>query len=174
LRSWRLPLAILAFVGVAGPGCQHSTPQQASMPPAYVSNQITDPALQEAADDIKSWASRRVGPDKKPLYSRVEVLPPVPIVQPYGVGVFQQEMRLSVILTTGPGWTGTKDGPKNASIAFKEAAVVEAFRYITKRLESLEQKPTLKATLTIQTPEGMELTWINHLETNGKYVHGDE
>jgi len=41
-------------------------------------------------------------------------------------------------------------------------------------LEGLEQKPTLKATLTIQTPEGMELTWINHLETNGKYVHGDE
>lgn len=144
------------------------------MPPAYVSNQITDPALQEAAEDIKSWASQRVGHDKKPLYSRVEVLPPVPIVQPYGVGVFQQEMRLSVILTTGPGWAGAKLGLKDVSPGYKEAAVVEAFHYITKRLESLEHKPTLKATLTIQTPEGMELTWINHLEANGKYVHGDE
>lgn len=166
-RSWRVAIVGLSMLSLAALGCQPPVSRPASMPPAYTSNQITDPALQKIAEEIHSWASRRPGAGEKPLYSRVEVLPPVPIVQPYGVGVFQEEMRLSVILTTGPGWGGMK-------LIQKEAAVVDAFRHISEQLLTLNHEPPLEPTLTIQTPQGMELTWINRLVPNGKYVHGDE
>jgi len=169
-RWLRVTLSVLPMLGLALSGCEPpKASRPASMPPAYTSNKITDPALQKVADDIESWAVKRADGAQKPLYSRVEVLPPVRIVQPYGVGVFQQEMRLPVIFTTGPGWAGLK-------LAKKEAEVAEAFGWITDRLKSLDHdhKPTLQTTLTVQTPQGMELSWVNHLEPNGKYVHGDE
>jgi hypothetical protein len=166
--SLRMTLLALSMLGLLVSGCEPPKPSRpASMPPAYTSNKITDPALRKVADDVKAWAAKQVDGNQKPIYTTVEVLPPVPIVQPYGVGVFQEEMRLSVILTTGPGWGGMK-------LDKKEAAVAAAFRYITERLKSVDHEPALKTTLTVQTPQGMELTWINHLDPSRKNVHGDE
>jgi hypothetical protein len=166
--SLRMTFLALPMLGLLIAGCEPpQASRPASMPPAYTSNKITDPALRKVADDVKAWAAKQVNADRKPIYSTVEVLPPVPIVQPYGVGVFQEEMRLSVILTTGPGWAGLKADKK-------EAAVAEAFRQITEQLKTLDHEPALKTTLTVQTPQGMELTWINHLDPSRKNVHGDE
>jgi hypothetical protein len=137
------------------------------LPPAYTSNQITDPALRQLAEEIKSLALKQIGSGGQPLYSRAEVLPVTQTVQPYGVGSYQQEPRLQVILTTGSGWTGLK-------LEEKEAKVAEMFRTLTAKLAALKRQVPLRPTLTIQTPEGMELAWINHLDPSGKNLHGDE
>lgn len=166
--SLRIVLAALPILSLVTPGCEPNKPAaKGTLPPAYTSNQITHPGLLKVAEEIKTWGSKLTGAGEKPLYSRIEVLPPVPIVQPYGVGVFQQEDRLPVIFTTGPGWAKMK-------LAAKEAAVAEAFNHISKSLQTLNHEPTLQPTLTVQTPQGMELTWINQLDPSGKNVHGDE
>lgn len=150
-------------------GCQPPAPPaaQQSLPPAYTSNKITDPALQAVAKEITKWTIEEVGADGRSLYSRVEVVPPVETVLPYGVGTFQREQRLPVILTTGAGWSGLKP-------AEKEARVAAAYSMISKQLKSLGRKPALRPTLTVQTPNGMELAWINRLDSSVKNVHGDE
>jgi hypothetical protein len=156
------------MVWLAASGCQRTPgPAEQALPPAYTSDQINDPALRGIARDIQTWALQQVGAGGQKLYGRAEVLPPVPTVQPYGVGAYQQEPRLTVILTTGPGWAGLQ-------LAEKEAKVAQAFRDFSERLQTLKREPPLRPTLTIQTPQGMELAWINHLDPSGKNVHGDE
>jgi hypothetical protein len=161
----------MTALGLAALGCQppRGAPQNppGDLPPAYTSNQITDPAQLRAAEAVRAWAAGQTGIAARPLYSKIEVLPPVPIVQPYGVGIYQEELRLPVILTTGPGWKGI---PHKG----REARAAEAFREIAARLKPLNGDPPLQLTLTIQTPEGMELAWINHLDPDGRNVHGDE
>jgi hypothetical protein len=164
----RIILAALPMLCLAAPGCRPpNAPKGRVLPPAYTSNKITDPALLKVAQDIKTWGLHEAGAGRKSLYSRVEVLPPVPIVQPYGVGVFQQEVRLPVVFTTGPDWA-------SLNRAEKEAAVAQVFNHISGLLQPLDHEPKLRPTLTVQTPEGMELTWMNHLAPNGKNVHGND
>ena len=170
LRPWRIGLIALTIACSVISGCRQTPPDRPAgkaLPPAYLGNRIDDPALREAAEQIRTWAIQQVGARGQPLYSRAEVLPPVPTVQPYGVGVFQQELRLPVIFTTGPGWAVLRPDDK-------EKTVAEAFREISERLQTLKREPALRPTLTVQTPQGMELSWINHLDPSGKNVHGDE
>jgi GAF domain-containing protein len=152
-------------------GCQRQPPAErpanGELAPAYTRNAIVDPALREVAETIRTQALQEAGADRRALYSRVEVLPPAQTVQPYGVGVYQQEPRLPVILTTGPAWAGLKQ-------ADKETRVAKTFRAIAAQLEALKRTPPLQLTLTIQTPQGEELGWINHLDPSGKNLHGDE
>jgi hypothetical protein len=152
-------------------GCQRlPSPQPAAeqpLPPAYTSNQITDPALHRIAEEIRDLAVKQIGAGGLPLFSRAEVLVPVKTVQPYGVGAFQQELRLPVILTTGLGWAGLKQQDKDAKVA-------QTFNAISAKLETLKHQPPLWPTLTIQTPQGMELAWINHLDASGKNLHGED
>jgi len=166
-RLAALTTLTLAGLALALAGCDRSSVPKGDLPPAYTSNRITDPALGEVSNEIHAWAVERTGAEGKPLYEKVEVLPPAPIVQPYGVGVFQQEMRLPVILTTGPGWDGL-------TAAEKEDAVASAFREFSDRLLVVKREPPLRPTLTVQTPEGLELSWINHLDPTEKNVHGDD
>jgi hypothetical protein len=91
----------------------------------------------------------------------------VQTVQLYVVGLYQQEPRLSVILTTGPDWSGLRP-------AEKETKVAQAFREFSTLLGRLKREPALRPTLLVQTPQGMELAWINHLDPTGKNVNGDE
>lgn len=166
---WR-PFAWAALASVVALGCQGTPPDRPAgkqLPPAYASRHFSDPKVRELADQIQAQAVKPVGRDGLKLYSRAEVLPPVPTVQPYGVGVFQQELRLPVILTTGPGWS-------TLSPAGKEEEVARAFNEFSAVLRRLKREPPLRPTLTVQTPQGMELTWINRLDPNGKNVHGDE
>lgn len=159
------------LVSLSSLGCHRQPPAErptkGELAPAYTHNVIVDPALREIAEKIRAQALQEIGADHLALYSRVEVLPPTQTVQPYGVGVFQQEPRLPVIFTTGPGWASLKQ-------ADKEARVAKAFRTIAAQLEALKQSPPLRLTLTIQTPQGEELGWINHLDPSGKNLHGDE
>jgi len=166
-RLQRITLLTCFTAALAIAGCEPAPAPKGELPPAYTSNRITDPALGEVSDEIHAWAQKRTGAEGKPLYGKVEVLPPAPIVQPYGVGVFQQEMRLPVIFTTGPGWDGLKP-------AEKEDAVALAFRELSDRLLAVKREPPLRLTLTVQTPEGLELSWINHLDPDEKNVHGDD
>jgi hypothetical protein len=158
------------LIWLAASGCRKNSPDPAAehgLPPAYASNQITDPALRRVAEEIRSWTGQQVGAAGQPLYSRAEILAPVQTVQPYGVGAYQQEPRLSVILTIGPGWASLKREDKEAKIA-------GMFRTIAAKLETLKRQTPLRPTLTIQTPQGMELAWINHLDPSGKNLHGDD
>jgi hypothetical protein len=82
------------------------------------------------------------------------------------VGAYQQEPRLPVILTTGPGWNELKRQDK-------EDRAAKAFKEISAKLAALKREPLLQPTLTIQTPQGMELGWINHLDPRGRNLHGD-
>ena len=166
LRRW----VSAALAGLLLSGCQPTPPPKPpneKLPPAYVRNLITDPALRKIAEEIQKAALQEVGAGGQPLYSRAEVLPPAQTVQPYGVGAYQQEPRLPIILTTGPGWAGLKHEDK-------EAKVAQMFLHIKAQLAALKQQPPLQPTLTIQTPQGMELAWINHLDPSGKNLHGDE
>lgn len=164
----RTLLAGLPLLGALSPGCDPPRPPaKGELPPAYTSNQITDSTLQKIVDEHRAWGLKQLGTGDKPLYSKIEILRPVPIVQPYGVGVFQQEERLPVIYTTGLGWGGLK--PKA-----KEEAVANVFREIEARLKTLKHDPPLLPTLTLQTPQGMELSWINRLEPGRKNIHGDD
>lgn len=167
LPSWRILIATIPALCLAVPACQPAHSVGKGLPPAYTSNQITDPALAKIAEEVKNWGLKEADAAGKPLYSRIEVLPLTPIVQPYGVGVFQQELRLPAIFTTGPGWSGLKHPEK-------EDAVVRAFNHIAGLLRQLDRKPTLRPTLTVQTPQGIGLAWINHLEGSGNNVHGDD
>jgi hypothetical protein len=160
-----VPIGLVLLVAA---GCRREAPAPPkALPPAYTSNQIVDPALRQVAEDIKTWASQQVGTGRMALYSHVEVLGIAQTVQPYGVGAYQQEPRLPVILRTGPGWAGL-------SPEAKEAKVAEAFTRFTEQLQALRRQPPLRPTLTVQTPQGMELAWVNHLQPGGKNVHGDD
>jgi hypothetical protein len=161
--------SITGLALLAAAGCQRPAPapQPEALPPAYTSNQIVDPALRKVAEEIKTWTGQQVGAGGQKLYSQAEVLAPAQTVQPYGVGSYQQELRLPVILRTGPGWAGLPLGEK-------EAKVAQAFTRLSEQLQALKREPPLRPTLTVQTPQGMELAWVNHLDPSGKYVHGDE
>lgn len=167
--SKRLPTALIGLVSLglaAGCGARHEEPAE-DLLPAYVFNRINDDDLARAVDGLRSWSEEQAGGDRQALYEKVEILPPTPTVQPYGVGVYQQEMRLPVILTTGPGWS-------KLSPADKEARVADAFREAARRLGELDRKPQLLPTLTVQTPQGFEIAWMNDLDAGGKNVHGDD
>jgi hypothetical protein len=165
--SWAAAVLVAAVAGCSPPAPPVPPPEGNELPPAYPQNQITDPHLLEVTDGFKAWAlAQRAGKPEQPLYQRVEVLPPAQTVQPYGVGAYQQEPRLPVILTTGPGWDGLRP-------ADREERVAAAFKEITARLAALRRQPALQPTLTVQTPQGLVLAWINHLDSGGKNLHGD-
>jgi hypothetical protein len=169
IRPLCFTAALASLLWLAAVGCQRTPtgPAEQGLPPAYLRNQILDPELRKAKEEIQTWTLQQVGSGGQPLYSRVEVLPPAQTVQPYGVGALQQETRLPVILITGPGWSGLHPTEK-------EAKAGQAFAELSQRLQTLVHQPPLRPTLTIQTPEGMELAWINHLNPSGKNLHGDD
>lgn len=181
-RNRTLDLLGPAFLGLAVSGCGPDMTQlearvlpepkppahMEEFPQAYARSQINDPRL-AMAQEFQTWVlqQRSAGPDPAPLFSRVEVLPTTQTVLPYGVGAYEQDPRLPVILTTGPGWTTQE--PEE-----KEAIAAGSFRELSRRLGDPALRPPLRPTLTIQTPSGLELSWINDLVPGRRNVHGDE
>lgn len=154
-------LLLLASLVLAGCGSPASPPS-ADLPPAYPRSQINDPRLAEAARGFTAWARAQTS-DGKPLYERVEMLPPVDTLLPYGMGAFQKSPRLPAILTTGSAWATLKEEAR-------EEAVKLAFRELTSRLA----ESPVKATLTVQTPQGLELAWVNEVIPGQKLLHGED
>lgn len=174
---------VLALLGLAVWGCSPTTSlletkilpepkrpdEEQGLPQAYPRSQINDPRLHQFAQEFKTWALQRGtgGANPGPLFSRVEVLPPTQTVLPYGVGAYQQEARLPAILTIGPGWA-------SLNAEEKEAVAAQAYRKLSQGLEALKLDPPLRPTLTIQTPSGLELAWMNDVIEGRRNIHGDD
>jgi hypothetical protein len=176
-------LPVLVILGLAVSGCGQTVtlletkvlPEptapagEKNLPQAYPRSQINDPELHRFAQEFKTWAlqQRTVGVTPGPPFERVEVLPPTQTVLPYGVGAFEQDLRLPNILTTGPGWASLN--PEE-----KEAVAAQAYRKLSRGLEALKLEPALRPTLTIQTPSGLQLAWMNDLNDGPRNIHGDD
>lgn len=183
IRDHAHALPVLIILGLAVSGCGQTVtlletkvlPEPTGpvgaedLPQAYTRSQINDPKLRQFAQEFKTWAlqQRTGGANPGLLFKRVEVLPPTQTVLPYGVGAFEQELRLPTILTTGPGWAS--QNPEE-----KEAVAVRAFRKLSQGIEALKLDPPLRPTLTIQTPSGLELAWMNDLNEGRRNIHGDD
>jgi hypothetical protein len=164
-RAWPVIAVPLAAV-LATTGCDRGGVAPAGdLPPAYTRDKILDPKLGQVARSYTVWAGEqkvRAGA----VFSRVEVLPPAPTLLPYGIGTYQKQLRLPAILTTGPGW-------RELAGDDREALTARAFQELSRLLESSASTSAVHATLTIQTPQGLELCWINELEPGRKLLHGE-
>jgi hypothetical protein len=155
-------LVAVLGLGVAA-GCRPTAPPPAAadLPPAYPRATITDPKVAAAAKAFTAWAADQQANGQQ-VFARVEVLPPVPTLLPYGIGTYQKEPRLPAVLTTGPGWDAL---PADR----REATAAASFTDLANRLTAANLKPTV----TVQTREGLELAWINELPPGRKLLHGD-
>jgi hypothetical protein len=165
-RAW--PVIALAIAAVlASAGCDRRAVVPAGdLPPAYTRDKILDPKLAEVARAFKAWAGdqkARAGA----VFSGIEVLPPAPTLLPYGIGTYQKQLRLPAILITGPGWRALTGDER-------EALTARAFQELSRLLESSASVPSVRATVTIQTLQGLELCWINEIVPGRKLLHGDD
>ena len=165
-RAW--PAIALSVAAVmASTGCERRTVTPAgNLPPAYTRDKILDPKLAEVARAFTAWAGEQKV-QAGSVFGRVEVLPPAPTLLPYGIGTYQKELRLPAILITGPGWR-TLTGEN------REALAARAFQELSRLLESTASASAVRATVTVQTPQGLELCWINNLEPGRKLLHGED
>ena len=164
-RAW--PVLALSVVAVlASTGCgRRAGPTAGNLPPAYTRDKILDPKLAEVARTFTAWAGE-LKVQAGAVFGRVEVLPPAPTLLPYGIGTYQKQLRLPAILTTGPGWRALAGDDR-------EALAARAFQELSRLLESSASAAAVQATLTIQTPQGLELCWINELEPGRRLLHGE-
>jgi hypothetical protein len=164
-RAWpvlALPLATM----LASAGCGHrAVPPAGDLAPAYTRDKIIDPKLAEVARAFTAWALKQKA-QAGAVFASVEVLPPAPTLLPYGIGTYQKQLRLPAILITGPGW-------RALSADDREALAARAFQELSRLLESRAGASAVRATVTIQTPQGLELCWINDLEPGRKLLHGE-
>jgi hypothetical protein len=165
-RAWaKVPLAVAAVL--ASTGCDRRAVAPAGdLPPAYTRDKILDPKLAEVARSFTVWAGEQKV-QAGAVFARVEVLPPAPTLLPYGIGTYQKQLRMPAILITGPGWRALAGDDR-------EALTARAFQELSRLLESSASAPAVRATVTIQTPRGLELCWINDLEPGRKLLHGED
>jgi hypothetical protein len=162
--KWWVRIAFAALTGAAG--CRPAAPPAAAdLPPAYERATITDPKVAEVARGFTTWAGQQQA-GGQPMFGRVEVLPPASTLQPYGIGTYEKKPRLPAILTTGSGWAAL---PADR----REAAVAAAFTELSDRLAGIKTEPPLRPTLTVQTPQGLELAWVNDVVPGRRLLHGD-
>ena len=165
-RAWPV-IALSAASVLASTGCERRAVAPAGdLPPAYTRDKILDPKLAEVARAFTAWAGDQKVQDGA-VFGSVEVLPPAPTLLPYGIGIYQKQLRLPAILITGPGWRALSGDDR-------EALAARAFRELSRLLESNAGASAVRATVTIQTPQGLELCWINDLEPGRKLLHGED
>jgi hypothetical protein len=165
-RAW--PVIALSVAAVlASTGCERRAAAPAGdLPPAYTRDKILDPKLAEVARAFIAWAGEQKV-QAGAVFGSVEVLPPAPTLLPYGIGTYQKELRLPAILITGPGW-------RALAADDREALASRAFQELSRLLESTASASAVRATVTVQTPQGLELCWINNLEPGRKLLHGED
>jgi hypothetical protein len=165
-RVWRV-IVLPVAAALATLGCNRQpAPPAGDLPPSYTRDKIVDPKLAEVARAFTAWTAEQKVPAGA-VFGRVEVLPPAPTLLPYGIGNYQKQLRLPAILITGPGWRAlTADA--------REALATRAFQELSRLLESSASASAVQATVTIQTPKGLELCWINDLEPGRKLLHGED
>ncbi|MBV8310544.1 MAG: hypothetical protein JO344_09190 [Planctomycetaceae bacterium] len=165
-RAWPVIALVVAAV-LMSTGCGRRAEITAGdLPPAYTRDKILDPKLAKVARAFTAWAG-----DQKTqagaVFGSVEVLPPAPTLLPYGIGTYQKQLRLPAIMITGPGW-------RTLAADDREALAARAFQELSRLLESSASASGVRATVTVQTPQGLELCWINDLEPGRKLLHGED
>jgi hypothetical protein len=166
-RAWAV-IALAVAAVPASSGCEGRRVAPAGeLPPAYTRDKILDPKLAAVAQAFKAWAGEQKVPAGGAVFERVEVLPPAPTLLPYGVGTYQKELRLPAILITGPGW-------RALAADDREVLAARAFEELSRLISSSGGVTAVRATVTIQTPKGLELCWINDLEPGRKLLHGED
>ena len=159
------PLTLILLTLATACSRTPTPPPSPNLPPAYAKGRIIDPKLEEVARRFTVWTEeQRAG--GQPVFARIEVLPPTETLLPYGLGAYQKELRLPVIVTVGPGWSGLQP-------AERESLASKVFEDLAARIEALMLHPPLRPTLTVQTPQGLELGWINDVTPGRKLLHGD-
>jgi hypothetical protein len=165
-RAWPVNAVVVAAV-LASTGCDRRAPAPSGdLPPAYTRDKILDPKLAKVARAFTTWAGEQKV-QAGAIFGRVEVLAPAPTLLPYGIGTYQKQLRLPAILITGPGW-------RALSRDEREALAARAFQELSRLLESSANDSAMRATITVQTPQGLELCWINDLEPGSKLLHGED
>ena len=160
-------IAVLVAAVLSSAGCDRREVTPAGdLPPAYTRDKILDPRLAEVARAFTAWAGEQRARSGA-VFGRVDVLPPAPTLLPYGIGTYQKQLRLPAILITGPGW-------RALSRDEREALAARAFQELSRLLESSANDSAMRATITVQTPQGLELCWINDLEPGSKLLHGED
>jgi hypothetical protein len=166
-RVWPvIALAVAAVLTATGCGRRPVVVTSGDLPPAYTRDKILDPKLAEVARTFTAWAGEQKA-QTGAAFGAIEVLPPAPTLLPYGIGTYQKQLRLPAILITGPGW-------HSLTADKREALAARAFQELSRLLESSASASTVRATVTIQTPQGLELCWINDLEPGRKLLHGED
>lgn len=162
----RITFIILLLTWMSG--CQPGIQQPVSteeLPPVYPRSAINDPKAAESAKEFTAWINQQRA-DEMQVFGRIEVLPPVSTLEPYGIGTYQKFLRLPVILTTGPGWA-------HLDAEQRESLAAGVFSHLSERLKRDNSDAALRPTVTIQTPEGLELAWINLIIKGRRILHGD-
>jgi len=157
-------LAMVAFAGCSRPVERQPAMQGEHLPPAYPRSAITDPATVLGIKTLEVAVAALKGADGQPLYSAVEILPPTRTVLPYGVGRYEQQMRLPVILTTGPAWAKLDSVAREKLVRDTHARCIEALSRAACKLP---------LTLTVQEPRGWQVAWMNDPEPGRSIFVGD-
>jgi hypothetical protein len=165
-RAWSV-IALPVAAVLASSGCdRRAVAPTGDLPPAYTRDKILDPKLAEVARAFLAWAGEQKV-QAGAVFGTVEVLPPAPTLLPYGVGTYQKQLRLPAILITGPGWRALAGDDR-------EAQAARAFHELSRLLETSGGASAVRATVTVQTPQGLELCWINDVEPGRKLLHGED
>ena len=163
------PLTVPLLLALGLCGCSRPEPVQprgpvGDLPPAYPRSAITDPATVRAIQVLEAMVARLQDPDKQPLYSAVEIMPPTRTVLPYGVGRYEQQVRLPVILTTGMGW-----GKLDSTARETQVRKIHADCLAVLQREGCK----LPLTLTVQEPRGWQVAWLNDANPGKTIFVGD-
>lgn len=133
--------------------------------PVYPRSAISDPGILKVAGLIRDLALRKRTADGAELFSGCDILPPAKSVLPYGVGQYEQQLRLPVILTTSAAWEKLNaESRRTALTGLREAA--ERFA---------SDVPGLNGpTITVVNSRGWQVAWLNGPVPDGRMFLGDE
>jgi hypothetical protein len=163
----RLTIAVYVATLLACGGCssRREVPQ-GELPPTYTRDKILDPKLAEASRAFIAWSTEQKV-QSRAVFDRVDVLPPAPTLLPYGIGTYEKQLRMPAILITGPGWRALSSNDR-------ESLAARAFAELSRLLRENAGSTGVRGTVTIQTPQGLELCWINEPEPGRKLLHGED
>jgi len=163
----RLAILMTGMGFLAGCGAPAPVPadHEATGEPVYPRSAISNPGVLRVAGLIRDLALRERTTAGAELFSACDILPPAKSVLPYGVGQYEQQLRLPVILTTSPAWDKVSAESRRVALAgFREAA--ERFT---------ADVPELKgATITVVNSRGWQIAWLNGTAHDGRMFLGDE
>ena len=165
MKRFTLLMTALGFLAGCGAPAHVPLDNGTTGEPVYPRSAISNPAILRVAGLIRELALRERTADGAELFSSCEILPPARSVLPYGVGQYEQQLRLPVILTTSPAWEKMPAESRRIALA--------GFREVAER--STANVPELKGpTITVVNSKGWQIAWLNGVAHDGRMFLGDE